>query len=327
MAGRKTTLGQGATTQTTKAGAASAVHRDETEGSDMWESNRTGGSAGYLGVGVAAAMAAAGAAFFLDPRSGGRRRALLRDQVNRGASQSREFVGKVGRDARHRTRGLYSDATAVWRRVRTDDQILEARVRSELGRLTTHPRSITVHCKDGVITLQGDVLEDEANALERGVARVRGVKDVANEMRVHAEAGNLPALQGEPPRRAPRFEYLQSNWSPAPRVLAGAAGFALVLGGVARRDAVGYGLAAGGAALLVRSICNMPLLHLVGIRASDADGVLVQKTMEVHAEVDEVYECWRALESLPVFMSHIREVSRIDDTRYHWVVDGPAGMP
>jgi uncharacterized membrane protein len=144
---------------------------------------------------------------------------------------------------------------------------------------------------------------------------------------VHADAGSIPALQGRRDVPDSRFEFLQRNWSPAPRVLAGAAGAVMIIAGVGRRSLPGMGLATGGAALLGRSICNMPLSHFVGARTDAEDGVLVQKTIYVDATPEETYRCWRALESFPRFMHHVREVRKDGDTRYHWRVDGPAGIP
>lgn len=282
---------------------------------------------GYLGVGLAAAAVAASAMFFLDARSGRRRRALVRDQMHRAAHMTEEFVGKAGRDARQRARGLYSEQTTRFRREQADDRILAERVRAALGRLTSHPGPIYVSCKDGLVRLRGDVLRKEAAAVLRGVKRVRGVRELVDELRVHETPGKISSLQGAgAPRSSGRLEYWQANWSPAPRALAGAAGVAL-LAGAARRTSIGYAAAACGAALLARSILNRPLTHAIGVRASDADGVHVQKTIEVYAEVDEAYASWRDLERFPRFMSHVRRVEKLDDRRYRWSVDGPAGMP
>jgi uncharacterized membrane protein len=181
--------------------------------------------------------------------------------------------------------------------------------------------------QDGAVRLRGDVLRREVDAVVRGVTRVRGVRDVINELRVHDYPGRISSLQGDWAPRSRRLEYLQANWSPAPRVLAGGAGLALTVAGLALRSSAGYGLAAAGAALLARSVANRPLSHLVGARTDENDGVRVQKTIEVYAEPDEVYACWRDLECFPRFMRHVRDVEQIDDTHYRWSVDGPAGMP
>lgn len=295
----------------------------------MHASTRRGGTALNLGVGVAAALATAGLAYLFDPTSGHRRRALMRDKLHHAQRESRRFLDKAGRDASHRAQGLYHETTNRLRRQSVDDETLEHRVRTELGRLTSHPRALEVECRNGVACLRGDVLEREAETVVRGVARVLGVKRVVDRMHWHARPDHISALQGEGRRRlAQRIEFLQSNWSPAPRAAAGATATAMILGAFgSRRSPIAYALAAGGAALLARTIANVPLRDLMGLEETEQGDVLVQKTFDVYADPDEVYGYWRALEQWPRYMSHVREIQRTDPTHYHWIVDGPAGIP
>jgi len=73
------------------------------------------------------------------------------------------------------------------------------------------------------------------------VKRIRGVNEVVNNLEAHKEAGNHPALQGGRERQGHRFEFLQENWSPAARFVAGAAGVSLAIYGGTRRDVLGAG--------------------------------------------------------------------------------------
>jgi uncharacterized membrane protein len=41
--------------------------------------------------------------------------------------------------------------------------------------------------------------------------------------------------------------------------------------------------------------------------------------------LDEVFQFWRRLENLPKTMSHLEEVTEVDERRSHWVAKGPAG--
>jgi uncharacterized membrane protein len=280
-----------------------------------------------LAAGVAIALASAIGMYYLDPRSGRRRRALLRDSTTRAVHQSRNLLDTAVADARNRAQGLYSTTTARLHTEPSDNQVLAERVRSKLGRVCSHPRAIRVACDDGSITLRGDILEHELPTVLSAVRRVHGVREVVNELQLHERAGRMPFLQGNSRRGEPRMEYLQQNWSPAPRVLAGAAGVALIASGLTQRSMAGAGLAVGGIALLARSISNTPLSHMLGVRGGLEDGIVIQKTLHVYADLDEVYSCWRQMENFPQFMSHVREVSKLSDTMYHWVVDGPAGVP
>ncbi len=278
-------------------------------------------------AGLAIALASAVSTYYLDPRSGRRRRALLRDRTTRAVHQTRDMLDTAVADARNRARGLYSVTAARLHPEQTDNQRLAERVRSKLGRVCSHPRAVRVAVNEGNVTLRGDILEHELPGVLRAVRHVPGVREVAHQLQIHQRAGRMPFLQGNSEREQPRLEYLQQNWSPAPRLLAGAAGAALVASGLGLKSWAGAGLALGGAALLARSTTNQPLARILGVGASAGDGIEIQKTMRVYAELDEVYSCWRQIENFPQFMSHVREVRKLSDTLYHWVVDGPAGIP
>jgi uncharacterized membrane protein len=293
----------------------------------MWNERRRSNRLTTIATAVAAAALTAGAAYLFDPQSGGRRRARAVEKVQRGTHQARGFIGKAGRDARERARGIFESSRSRFRRPPADDRIVEERARAQLGRLTAHPGAIEISCADGYLRVAGDILASEIDAVVRGLARVRGVRRVVNEVRTHDRPGDIPSLQGGANRPRPRAEYLQDNWSPAPRLFAGLTGAAMTVGGGTRGSLPGAALALAGAALVVRSISNRPLAKTFGMRAQPEDGILVQKTIHVYAEPEELYDTWRDLERFPRFMSHVREVRKLGGNRYRWVVDGPAGVP
>jgi uncharacterized membrane protein len=286
-----------------------------------------GPSPASLAAGIAFALAGVAGMYYLDPRSGRRRRALLRDQMTHALHQTVDAFDTTIADARNRAMGLYSVANSRLHSEQSDNEVLAERVRSKLGRVCSHPRAIRVACDDGSVILRGDILEHELSSVLRSVRHVAGVRKVIDELQLHKRPGRMPFLQGNTHRHSPRVEFLQQNWAPAPRALAGVAGAALIASGLGLRSWGGVGLALSGTALLARAASNMPLSHFFGVRGDLDEGVTIQKTMHVYAELDEVYACWRQLETFPQFMSHVREVRKLSDTRYHWVVDGPAGIP
>jgi uncharacterized membrane protein len=308
-------------------GIVCSVRAPVDEGPAMFETRSALQRTAPVATGLLAAAITAGVAYLFDPRSGRRRRAILRDRLVHAGHVTQDFVGKANRDARHRMNGMYSGAMSRFRVDACEDSVVQERVRTELGRLSTHPGAIHVTCVEGITRLQGDILEEEFDRVLEGLRKVRGVQEIVSELRRHAEAGRIPSLQGNRGHQEPRFEYLQTNWSPAPRVLAGIAGASMIIAGAARRSAPGAGIALIGGALLGRSIGNLPLVRLFGLRSAVDEGVWVHKTIHVDAPPDEAYACWRNVENFPAFMSHVREIRKIDDARYHWKVDGPAGVP
>jgi uncharacterized membrane protein len=294
------------------------------------QASRSASGAIQLSIAIGALLTGASLMYLFDPRAGRRRRALLSGQVNRGLRQSRDFAQKVRTDAQNRARGLYEQSRSALHGGATDDEIVAERARAALGRLCSHPGALEITCTDQVVHVGGDILSEEVKHVLHGIRSVRGVKDVVNELRVHESADSVPALQGEGRwRRTAPPEYLQGNWSPAPRVVAGAVGFGLIAStlGASRLNASTATLGLAGAAILLRAISNRPLTRTLGLGANAEDGFLIQKTLHVYAETDEVYAAWRALENFPSFMTHIREITPVEGGRYRWTVDGPAGVP
>ncbi|MEW5918686.1 MAG: SRPBCC family protein, partial [Gemmatimonadota bacterium] len=204
-------------------------------------------------------------------------------------------------------------------------------VRSELGRVVSHPSAIEVDVEDGRVTLVGDVLTTEADRLARRVSRVRGVQEVNNRLRVwdEEESGNVPSLQGSARRRGNGFELSQENWTPAARLLTSIAGGAMAAYGLARRDRFGSALGMAGLALLTRGATNRRLGRVVG-SSGGRRGITIQKTIDVEAPVERVFAYLTDWEEFPRWMSHVRVVRTAGPRnsvgeRTHWEVDGPAG--
>jgi len=170
------------------------------------------------GVGVGA-----GLVFLLDPTGGARRRALIRDKVVRASRKTRHAVDTTGRDLGNRMTGLMSGARVMFENDTADDRVIEHRVRTELGRITSHPRAIAVCADDAVVTLTGDVLASDVSGVLRGAAGVRGVNVVQNNMTVHQSADGIPALQGSSRRPDQWTTWLREGWSPSAMLLAGTA--------------------------------------------------------------------------------------------------------
>jgi uncharacterized membrane protein len=267
----------------------------------------------------------AGTMYLLDPDRGTRRRSLLRDQGVHAGHKLGEGLAATARDARNRTRGVAAELRSRLGKDQPDDEILHERVRSAIGRVVTHPSAITVIVDQGRITLAGHVLANEVDDLVKQVKRVRGVEEVRNELEMHRTSDGVPALQGSGRLRQQRPELLQENWSPTTRVLAGALGATLALQGT-RKSVAGNVLGTIGLGLLARAVTNLPASRLVGVGADHA-GIDIQKTINVAAPVDRVWDLWSHFENFPRFMAHVREVQKIDNVRSRWVAAGPAGVP
>ncbi|WNG40212.1 BON domain-containing protein [Archangium violaceum] len=267
----------------------------------------------------------AGLMYLADPRSGRRRRAVAHDKALHAVHEAENAVGVVTRDLVHRTRGFFFNSLGRIRREDVDDRTIEARIRSALGRVCSHPHAIHVNVEGGRVRLAGVVLKVEHSKILSRATRVPGVVDVADNLRVFKQPGSHPELQGGAQRPGDRPEFLQRNWSPAARFVAGLGGASLLTWGLSHRGVPGMASTLLGSLLTLRSITNIELKRLTGVGGGRL-GIEIHKDITVHAPVEEVFRFWRAMENFSRFMSHVEEVRTSGADRSHWRVKGPAGI-
>src|SRR5258708_36720404 len=120
------------------------------------------------------------------------------------------------------------------------------------------------------------------------------------------------------------------------RLLYGLAGGALLILGMSRRAWLREPLALLGADHLSYGATGHHLYEALGVTSGHAGqregtriphqlGVQVQRSIHVNAPPRKAYDFVRDLENLPRFMQHVKNVSKTDDKRSHWVVKAPAG--
>lgn len=265
----------------------------------------------------------AAAMYFLDPRSGRRRRAEAGQQAGKWVREVEHELMGYGRDLGNRARGQVARASRRLHADLVEDHRLEARVRSALGRLTTSPRAIRAEVRDGIVTLSGPVPDADLGYVLTGLRRIPGVLRVESRLDpIHGKRGgnSAHARDAAGGRAATGGEPL----APPARLLVGSAGGLLALWGLRRGGAAGATGAALGGWLIARSAVDEDAHPWI---ASGGPPVPVQRSIEIAAPVREVFAAWTDFSSFPRFMSHLREVRESDGGISHWVADGPAGMP
>ncbi len=204
--------------------------------------------------------------YLLDPDRGRSRRAKLADKTASMYHDSADFARKVQRDARNRATGMLANTRAMFRHeADISDPKLEARIRTKLGRASSHPHAIRVTALERGVVLDGHVLAGELDSVLSAVRSTPGVVRVDNRLQVHDDPSNIPDLQGNRRRPHTRSEFLQANWSPSARVLAGAVGGGLALVGFARPGAVATIAGTLGAGLLARAVVNKDIGSLADL--------------------------------------------------------------
>lgn len=149
-----------------------------------WSEKYVPSAGATIGAGTLA-LATLAAMFFLDPQSGRRRRAMVRDKTVRAANETGTFLRTTGRRLSNRGHGLVHEATdrVTGRHSPASDRQLAARVSAELGHLQTG-RSVTVDAEHGTVYLRGTVSPDDAPRLVSAASSVRGVSNVVNFLTV-----------------------------------------------------------------------------------------------------------------------------------------------
>jgi uncharacterized membrane protein len=273
---------------------------------------------------LAGAGLGAGLMYALDPDRGKRRRAMLRDKANHALNELDALLGSSTRDLAQRTQGMLAEMRgAIGGAGNADDERVASRVRTEIGRVVSHPRAIDISVTEGVVLVRGPVLEEEVEPLLGAIKKVPGVVAIKNWLRVPEHPEEVSALQGGVRRRA-RTPLLRARWSPAMRLLLGSTGLAAVALGAEKRGRSGVAMGAAGALLLARSASNRSFPELFGWQGGE--GIDVQKTLNINAPVSDLYEFWVNPENYALVFDHVKEVKKVAPNLYDWTVYGPAGM-
>jgi hypothetical protein len=223
------------------------------------------------------ASASAGLMYLFDPAFGRRRRALLRDKLTHAGKQFRKGADVTLRDVGHRLYGAACELRAKLRGRDASDEVVVDRVRSKLGRYVSHPSSIEVHVCDGCVALSGPILAAEVPRLVRALKAVDGVRGIKNMLEVHSTCENVSALQGGHRRTGEPLGWMQCNWSPSARALAGATGALLMVNCLAKRSPSAIALGTAGSLLFLRAVTNHPIL---GALHGGARGAINERQMK-----------------------------------------------
>ncbi len=302
------------------------------------------------------------AMYIADPSQGRRRRALLQDKVSSASHQTSTLVNRTMRDARHRLAGLQAEAMRAIapREVKPlDNHVLEARVRSRLGRAMPGLQGIAIAADDGVVTLSGSIDDEAAQVLIDAVAAIPGVESVSDALLREEEgsSASTPAMAD-----ARHLTMRGTLWTAAALGAGALAWYTL-----SRRQPLGLVAAATGLGLMARGRGGLrgglrealqgtvaeAWMHrfdalrsgrFAGIRAASGirsggdasvdasgdvgefgEGIDAQRSIAIAAAPETVFDVWSHYENFPHFMSHVIEVRDLGDGRSHWVVQGPAG--
>lgn len=264
--------------------------------------------------------------YWFDPDMGPRRRSLLTDKAISGYRRGIRYFDMAMRDLQHRIVGAGAEIRSALRGEQPTDRVLAERVRAKLGRFVSHPGAIQVQAHEGTVTVAGPILTHEVDRLLRAIHSVRGVRHVENQLEPHKTAGNLGALQGGRSRPGDQPDVWQSNWAPATRFVVGGLGTVMMLNCLAKRTPGAVLLGTVGFGLFMRAATNLESRRLLGLPdGARRRAIDLQKTIHIHAPVEQVFEFLSKPENIPRALHNVKQVIPLGENRYRWVVRGPAG--
>jgi uncharacterized membrane protein len=290
--------------------------------SNMATDNRSHWTAWLGGIALGAAVM-----YVADPIQGKRRRALAQVQIRTASRKAEQALRMARRDAEHRLQGLQAQASNMLGRQDVkpiDDHVLEARVSSKIGRKVSNWHAIDVDAHMGCVTLSGPILAEEKTNLLELVQGIPGVTEVRDELDVYDDPGNIPDLQGYYTSHK-RHLGKSDKWSSSARLMAALGGGLIGYYGLKRPTASGRFLVAAGLGLLARSLGSYEDLKTL-VESGKEKRVTVQKSIEIKASPETVFDIWSKYENFPQFMSYVEEVRDLGDKRSHWSVKGPLGI-
>jgi uncharacterized membrane protein len=271
-------------------------------------------------TGVAAAFA-----YYWDPDLGRRRRSLVRDQLLHAFSKTGRAIDTTFRDVEHRLYGTYAELRGCLKGRDTSDEVVVDRVRSKMGRYVSHPSSLAVVARDGIVTLRGPILTHEVDDFLTAMKSIPGVVDIIDQLDPHETSEDISAFQGGVPRTGEPAEWRQEIWSPAARLAAGTIGAALMLNCATRRNALSPILGVAGFGLFLRAATNTELKRLFGL-SGGRRGLEFQKTILINRPVDEVFSLLADPTRYPEFSDVICSVRALGDDRYQKTLRLPGGI-
>jgi uncharacterized membrane protein len=260
------------------------------------------------------------AMYLADPTHGKRRRAIAQEKMRTLTDRTSSALNV----AAHGASTTWSDIQAQANRMMgqgtkskpIDNHVLEARVRSKLGRAMMNSQFIDVTADAGYVTLRGSVPADDRQHVVRLVQAIPGVRDVRDKLDAYDEDGGAAgSSSGDYRMRGSSAGALVSPW-----VLALVGGGLLGYFGFTRRTSSGQLLATAGLSFIARSLGAGNFSQLFG---GNEDMIDVQRTIEIKASPETVFDIWTKYENFPHFMSHVIEVRDLGQQRSHWIVKGP----
>jgi len=281
-----------------------------------------------------------GLMYFLDPQRGRRRRRLAQDQAVHLRNQSSRTLIQGVKHVAFRTQGAWSHLRSTLNRNSEppSNEVLVARVRSKIGRVTSHPHAIQVSAREGRITLQGSILESEVDPVIHAIQRVPGVQQIQPQFHVFSHSEGVPELQGS--RRSDSRSsqsrifgsFFNAPQSQHTRILLGITGaasvtYSLLLQGQEIYRRWRLPLLIGGAFFLLRSLSPSLSRSKKTLQSIPSFQFSFHQTIHLNVPLQETFSFLSRVENFEKFVTRLQEVRNLGEGRSYWRIQGPLRLP
>jgi len=148
---------------------------------------------------ITGSIVGATAMYIFDENSGRRRRAGARNKAVHFLKQAQWASTRKAQDMKNRALGSVMEIRS---RVRDesqyplDDEVLQERVRAQIGHVVSHPGALEIRAERGTVTVSGPVLVGEREKIRTRLNKTRGVQECDLQVIEHASKEGIPGLQG-----------------------------------------------------------------------------------------------------------------------------------
>lgn len=263
------------------------------------------------------------AMYLADPVQGRRRRLMVQERMRTASEKTGSALDQAIQGAGNQLSAAQSRTKSLLHRKGLDDQGLQARIQNAISRLASVPEEIKVKAEQGYVTLSGAVALKEKDRLVRKLRRIPGVREIRDQ---------LDATSSD--RRWRSWNRMRHGAHPEPGLSTthDAASADSAIKRSLRALPIGAMLAVAGLGYAIQSLGkNMQRSR----RSHDAtrshavrqDGEIhLQKSIEIQASPETVFNIWSKYDNFPQFMSHLVDVQSLGMQRSHWTMRGPAGV-
>ncbi|MES2513159.1 MAG: SRPBCC family protein [Bacteroidota bacterium] len=117
---------------------------------------------------------------------------------------------------------------------------------------------------------------------------------------------------------------MEVNLDKKERLLSVISGTMLLIDAISGKKSAREAVAAG--YMVFRGATGYCPVYQLLTKTSDADQILVETSVIIDRPRNEVYEFWRQLDNLPVFMKHLRSVIMVDSMTSEWDLKVPGDI-